>query len=127
MERKLDLVYPELSYKIVGILFDVHNELGYGYSESHYQKAIAIALAEKSIRFKEQVYMPTYFRDKIVGKYFLDYLIEDKIILEIKKDSRFSKKHIDQVNYYLKSSDKRLAILANFDKDGVKFKRLVNL
>lgn len=71
--------------------------------------------------------MPINFRSKIIGKHFLDFLIEDKIILEIKKDNRFSKRHIDQVNGYLKFSDKKLAILVNLDKDGVKFKRLVNL
>lgn len=126
LERK-DLVYPELSYKIIGILFDVYNELGFGYHERHYQRAIFEILKEKNIKFKEQVYMPINFRNKIIGKHFLDFLIEDKIILEIKKDNRFSKRHIDQVNSYLKFSDKKLAILVNFDKNGVKSKRLVNL
>ena len=75
------MVYPDLSYKVVGILFDVYNELGFGFSESHYQKAISLALIEKNIKFKEQVYNPVYFKEQIVGKYFLDFLIEDKIIL----------------------------------------------
>ena len=125
--KRIDLVYPDLSYKVVGILFDVYNELGFGFSESHYQKAISLALIEKNIKFKEQVYNPVYFKEQIVGKYFLDFLIEDKIILEIKKESKFSKKNIDQVNSYLKSFHKKLAILANFDKEGIKFKRIVNL
>ncbi len=125
--RRKDLIYPELSYKIVGILFSVFNELGFGFSEKHYQKAIAISLKENSIKFQEQVYMPVYFKNQIVGKYFLDFLIEGKIILEIKKESKFSKKNIDQVNSYLKSFNKKLAILANFDKDGIKFRRMVNV
>ena len=125
--RRKELVYPDLSYKIVGILFDVYNELGFGYSESHYQKAIAISLRENNIKFKEQVYLPIQFKNEIIGKYFLDYLIEDKAILEIKKEAKFSKKNIDQVNNYLKSFNKKLAILANFDKSGIKFKRLVYL
>ena len=125
--KRVDLVYPDLSYKVVGILFDVYNELGFGFSESHYQKAISLALKEKNIKFKEQVYIPIYFKEQMIGKYFLDFLIEDKIILEIKKESKFSKKNIDQVNSYLKSFHKKLAILANFDKDGIKFKRIVNL
>ena len=71
--------------------------------------------------------MPIQFKNEIIGKYFLDYLIEDKVILEIKKEAKFSKKNIDQVNNYLKSFNKKLAILANFDKSGIKFKRLVYL
>lgn len=125
--KRKDLVYPELSYEIIGTLFDVFNELGFGYHERHYQRATSELLKEKGIKFEEQVYLPLNFKNKIIGKYFLDFIIEDKVILEIKKDAKFSKKHIDQVNNYLKFADKRLAILANFDRDGVKFRRLVNL
>lgn len=124
---RTDLVYPDLSYELIGILFDVYNELGFGYHERHYQKATSEILKERGIKFKEQVYMPLNFRNKVIGKYFLDFLVEDKIILEIKKNERFSKKHIDQVNNYLKFSRRKLAILINFGSDGVKFKRLVNI
>jgi len=126
LQRK-DLVYPELSYQIIGVLFDVYNELGFGYSEKHYQKAIAMLLKERSMNFQEQVYMPVSFKEKVVGKYFLDFLIEDKTILEIKKEPRFSKGNVNQVLSYLNSTGKKLAILANFDRDGVKFRRFVNL
>lgn len=66
--KRKDLVYPELSYQFVGILFDVYNELGFGYSEYHYQKAIAELFREKGVKFQEQVYIPINFKDKIIGK-----------------------------------------------------------
>jgi len=62
-----------------------------------------------------------------VGNYFLDFVIENKIVLELKKCNRISQKHIEQVYAYLKATDLKLEIIANFTKEGVKFKRIVNL
>ncbi|KKS65826.1 MAG: hypothetical protein UV40_C0025G0002 [Parcubacteria group bacterium GW2011_GWA1_42_7] len=123
----MDLLYKELSYKIIGVLYDVFNELGYGYQEKYYQKAIALALKEKEIKFKEQVYIPLKFKDNIIGKYFLDFLIEDKLILEIKKGDKFHKSTITQIFAYLKSFNIKLGVIANFTKNGIKIKRIINL
>jgi len=125
--KRSDIIYPELSYKIVGILFNVYNELGYGFHEKYYQRALSAAFKSEKIKFKEQVYFPLLFQGKIIGKFFFDFLIDDIIILEIKKDGIFSKRYIDQVNNYLKSSGLKLALLVNFGRDGIKFKRLVNI
>ncbi len=65
--------------------------------------------------------------NKIIGRYYLDFLVERRIILEIKKTDYFSKKNIEQVNAYLKITNLKLAILANFTPDGIKFMRLVNI
>ncbi len=125
--RRKDLVYPELSYEIVGCAFEVFDELGPGHSEKSYQRALAIALRAKNLQFKEQVYYKLKFRDEIVGRSYLDFLVEDKIILELKKDVNFSKTHIEQVLNYIKLSKLKLGILLNFTKEGVKFKRIVNI
>lgn len=121
------MVYKELSYVIVGILFEVFNELGYGYQEKHYQKAIEKSFSSNKIKFRSQVPYKIKFKKEEIGRYFLDFLIEDKIILEIKKGNYFAKRNINQVNGYLKATDLKLAILANFTSDGVKFKRLLNI
>ena len=125
--RRKDLVYPELSYKIIGILFEVYNSLGYGYKEKYYQKAIAPCLRECKLAFEEQVPAKIRFRNSIIGKVFLDFLIENKIILEIKKTDRFSKKEISQVYGYLKATNLKLGILAHFTKDGIKYRRILNI
>lgn len=125
--KQTKVVYPELSYKLVGILFEVYNNLGSGYQEKYYQKAIASELKRTGIKFQEQVHYPIDYKDEILGDYYFDFLIEDKIVLEIKKDKRFSQKNITQVYAYLKASKLKLGILANFTKDGVEFKRIINV
>jgi len=124
---KTNLIYKDLSYKIIGILFDVFNELGYGYQEKYYQKAIAKLLNKNGLSFKEQVGLPIEFQKEKIGRYYLDFLIESKIILEIKKGDNFWKDNIEQVYAYLKRFNLKLGILANFTKSGVKIKRIVNI
>ena len=121
-----DLVLPETSYTIIGCAFDVYNELGHGHHEKYYQRALAEALTDAKLRIKQQVYYPLQYHDKIIGKQFLDFLVEEKIIIEIKKDGGYSKRHIDQVLQYLARTNLSLAILINFGNQGVSFKRIIN-
>ena len=122
-----DLVHPDLSYKIMGCAFDVYNELGYGYAEKDYQKALAVAFRKKGLSFTEQTYFPIKFQDELIRKGFCDFVVEEKVIVELKKNPRFAKAHIEQVNQYLKSSKLQLALLINYTPNGVISKRLLNL
>ncbi len=124
MDNKV--IYPELSYQIVGILFEAYNQLGPGFSEKYYQRAVAVELRRCKMSFKEQVYVPLKFKEENIGHQFLDFLIEKKIILEIKKGDRFSKRHIEQVLNYLKTARLKLGIFANFGSKELKFKRIIN-
>lgn len=124
--KRHDLLFPELSYQIVGCAFEVYNELGFGHHEKYYQRAYAEALKLKDLKFAEQVYFPLKFKDKIVGKNFFDFLVDEKIVVELKKDNRFSKQHIDQVKEYLNVSKLKLAILINFTRTEVLYKRIIN-
>ena len=121
------VIYPELSYKIIGVLFNVWNSVGYGHKESFYQKAIRKTLKDESIPFEEQVKVKVKYRDEEIGIYQLDFLIEGKIVLEIKKREFFSKKDIEQLYAYLKATKLKLGIIAHFTKSGVKFKRILNI
>ena len=94
--QRTDLIYPAFSYQIVGILFEVFKQLGNGYQEKHYQKAVAEELKRSGLRFKEQVSMPLLYKEKKIGNYFLDFLVEDKIIVELKKDCLFQNKTKDK-------------------------------
>ncbi len=125
--NKNKIVYKKLSYEIVGILFEVYNELGYGYQERHYEKAIKSHFQEKKIKYIRQAPYQISVKGKIIGRYYFDFLVEDKIILEIKKGKYFSKRNLEQVKGYLHHSKKKLAILANFTPDDVKFKRILNI
>lgn len=125
--KNKDLLYPDLSYEIVGILFDVWKEVGWGHKEFIYQKAIEVALKEKGIQFSAQLPSGIDLHGIKVGLYRFDFLVEKKVVLEIKVRNYFSKRDIDQIYSYLKSSGLQLGIIAHFTKEGVKFKRVVNL
>ena len=122
-----DILHPELSYKIVGCAFDVYNSLGSGHHEKYYQRALSEAFSNQKLSFHQQVHFPLNYKGKVIGRIFLDFLVENKIVVEIKKSERFSKTHIDQVMEYLKLSNLELAILINFGSQGVLFKRIINI
>jgi len=125
--KRKDLLYPDLSYEIIGCAYEVFNELGSGHSEKYYQRALSVLFKQKPLPFLEQVYYPLKFKGKTIGKNFLDFVVDSKIVVELKKDNRFSKSHIDQVLNYLRTSNLKLAILINFGKEGVSFKRIINI
>lgn len=125
--RRGDLVYPELSFQIIGVLFDVYNELGNGFDEKIYQRATAEGLRQQRLNFQEQVYVPLIYKGKNVGRNYFDFLIDNVIVLEIKKGDRFSKTHIDQVLQYLKTKNLKLGILAYFAPRKLHYKRIVSI
>lgn len=124
--RKPNLLYPGLSYEILNVLFEVFKKLGDGYLEKVYQKAIASELRKREIKFTEQLPAKVEINGEVIARYYLDFLIEEKIVLEIKKDKNFDRTNITQVYSYLKATKLKLGILANFTKQGVKYKRIVN-
>src|SRR5437016_14377981 len=102
--NRQDLIFPELSYQMVGLAFEVYNELGSGQKEKIYQAAMSRLLTQHNVTFKEQVYHPLIFREENISKNYFDFLIENKIILELKRADFFSPSHFEQVNHYLRIS-----------------------
>lgn len=123
--KNTPLLYPELSYKINGILFCVFKELGFGYKEKHIQRAVANAFRNAGIEFQEQVMAIIDMQGKVVGRYFLDFVVEGKIVLELKVAERFLRKDYEQVKDYLDRSGLLLGLLARFGKNGVKTERVL--
>lgn len=121
------LVYSGLTKEIIGALFEVHNNLGAGLLEKHYQKALSNELQRRNINFVEQFPVDLKYKDVKLGKYYLDFFIEGKLVLEIKRDVHFSRANIEQALGYLKALNLQLGLLVYFGKEGVKFKRIVNL
>jgi GxxExxY protein len=124
-KNKVKLLHPELSYKIVGCAFDVQNNIGGNQSEKTYQEAMATALTEKEISFKREVYCPVTYKGKVVGKNFIDFVVENKIAVEIKRTGRYSSQYIKQLFRYLDASEIDLIILIHFHDDKVRFERIV--
>ncbi|HOK35288.1 MAG TPA: GxxExxY protein [Candidatus Pacearchaeota archaeon] len=91
------IIYPELSYKIIGVAFKIFNEIGFGMSEKFYQKAFARELDKEKISYEKEKCIKLNYQDQNIGSYFLDFLIEDKIVIELKTRPRFGYVHIKQV------------------------------
>ncbi len=125
--KRKDLIYPELSYQILGCAFAVFNEIGPGQLENVYHKALMIALKNDGVGAVTQAYSSIHFQGEVVGKNFFDILVDGKIIVELKRNSSFSRDHIAQVTRYLKASNLTLALLVNFGTNGVQCKRILNL
>ncbi|MES2590255.1 MAG: GxxExxY protein [Bacteroidota bacterium] len=121
------LIYPELSYKIIGSAFEVFNNVGSSHKESIYQKALFEIFQNNKLKIEQQVYAPVEMRNKIVGKNYFDFLVEDKIVVEIKSADKFSKSHYNQLLNYLIVSKLKLGLLISFGRDEVKYKRVLNI
>lgn len=127
MLHRDDILFPELSYTIVGCAYEVFNNLGSGLLEKQYQKAMATEFELKGLKFKEQVHYPLEYKGVSIGKGFMDFLVDDKVVVELKRGEHFSRNHINQVNAYLLHSGCQLGLLIQFAKDEVRVKRILNL
>jgi len=125
-KRVASLVYPELSYILMGILFEVHNKLGTKYQEKHYQRAVEIKLEELKIPFEREKKIDVQFDDEKLGDFFVDFVIDNKIILETKMIWRISRNDVKQVLRYLKAVNLKLGIIANFKHQRLEFVRVLN-
>ena len=121
-----NLIYPELSYKIVGIAFNVFNEHGYGMSEKYYQQAFAKMLTSAPLSFEREKHVVIKHGEVSVARFFLDFIVDNKVAVELKIRQRLGYIHIKQVTNYLKATGYKLAILIYFTREGVKYRRVLN-
>ncbi|MBI2034255.1 MAG: GxxExxY protein [Candidatus Levybacteria bacterium] len=121
-----ELIHPELSYEVMGILFEVHNRLGGTFEEKYYQRAVTQLLMKHKLKFDKELKADISFEGDKIGKYFLDFLVEDKIILELKAIPKLLPIHFRQVRSYLKVKNLHLGILANFRGEALVYKRVLN-
>jgi len=120
-----NIIYSDLSYEVMGAIFEVHKELGPGFLESVYKKALVLELKNRGMKVDvEKVFGLTY-KGKEVGTHRLDLIVEDKIVVELKTVERFAPHHTAQLLSYLKASGHRLGILVNFSKGKVESRRVV--
>jgi GxxExxY protein len=96
-----EILFKELSYSIIGAAIEVHNVLGSGFLEAVYQKALAYELGMRQIIFEEQKHLPVNYKCQLVGEYIADFVIDCKIILELKATNAISEAHKAQAVNYL--------------------------
>jgi GxxExxY protein len=122
-----EIIYKELSYKVIGLAYEVFNTLGFGLKEKIYADSFEVLLQKESIRFARECHYQIKLRDVPVGNRYFDFLIDDKIIVELKVGGAKYYDAYNQLYDYLKSSGLKLGIIIRFTKDGVKTKRIPNI
>ncbi len=127
MEKRIvnDLIYKELAYKLVGCFYAVYNELGPGFKENVYHKSLSIELDLQEISYEEKKKLQIYYKNKKVGMYAPDFIVEDKIIVEIKAVDFMPKLYDLQLYYYLKGTNYMLGYLVNFGAEKIDIRRKV--
>lgn len=118
------LKHEKITEAIIGVFYEVYNELGYGFLESVYETCMAIALTEAGFRVTRQQPIPVYFRDKKVGEYYADLVINDLVIVELKSARILDRAHEAQLLHYLKATKVEVGLLLNFG-ERAQFKRLL--
>jgi len=122
-----EYIYKDENYTIVGILFEVHKNLGKGFSEIVYKDAIEYELQQQNIPYqREKEFSVNYKNTTLKHKFYADFVVYDKIILEIKTVDCFNSSHYNQCLNYLKVSKNKLAILANFNLVSLEYKRIIS-
>jgi GxxExxY protein len=108
------LKHAELTEKIIGVFYDVYNELGHGFLESTYAEALVVALEETGLSAAREVPVPVWFRNRKVGQYYADLLVEGMILLELKAARNLESAHEAQLLHYLRATDVEVGLLLNF-------------
>jgi len=126
-KKHIDLLYKELSYAIRGAAIEVRKNYGLGHKEVLYQRAFAEELILRGINFDRErpikVYSPK--TKKVIGSYQPDFVVDGKIIIELKALEKLLQKMVDQLYSYLRNSQYELGFLINFGSDGVDIKRVI--
>ncbi len=120
------IIHKEESYKAVGICMEVYNNLGTGFLEVVYKDALEYELKNAGIKFeREKMYSVQYKEIILPHKFFADFVLFDKIILEVKAVNGIRDEFIAQAINYLKVSKNKLCLLVNFGETKLNYKRIV--
>lgn len=120
-----ELLYKELSFAIIGAAMEVHKILGPGFLEAVYQKALAHELKLRGIIFYEQVRLPVIYKGELIGDYIPDFIVDNKIIVEVKCVSKLNSNHQAQAMHYLAATGMRLALVLNFGEGSLNYRRVI--
>ncbi len=118
--------YADVTEKIIGCAMKVHNKLGNGFQEVIYQRALAIEFRKNSINFQREFEMDIYYDGEAIGKRRVDFLVEDKIMVELKALTELDNSQPAQTINYLEAYNLEIGLLINFGTKSLQFKRFIN-
>lgn len=122
---KKDFLHGDLTYKIRGVCFDVHNALGSGFKEQLYHNALCMEFAAIGLGYNSRRKIPIFYKEAKIGIYEPDFIVEDKIIVEIKAVPIMPKNFERQLFYYLKATDYKIGFLVNFGTSKLDIRRRI--
>jgi len=121
-----EILHKNLSYKITGLLFKVHNSLGRFCKHNQYADALEILFKEYKVKYKREIEIPIVFNEiKLTGNK-VDFLIADLIVLDVKCKKDITTKDYVQMKRYLRAANKNLGIIVNFSEKSIKPQRILN-
>ena len=123
---KNELLYKELTYKIIGCCMEVHKELGKGFGEIIYAEALEMEFESNKINYSREKKFNIDYKGKMLSRHYrADFVIDNKIILEIKAIKELTSSHIKQTLNYLAASKLKVGLLINFGEDSLSYKRVI--
>ena len=123
---KEEYKYSELTGKIIGCAMEIHKTLGSGFPEIIYQRALEIEMLKLNINFEKEKEVKIFYKEDVIGKRRVDFIIEDVIFIETKAISKLEDKELNQGLNYLTAYKFEIGLLINFGANSLEFKRLIN-
>ena len=123
-QKQMTGKHVELTERVIGVFYDVYNELGHGFLESVYREAMRLALTQAGLSVKTEVPVPVSFRGVVVGIFRADLIVDACLLVELKAVEQIVRQHESQTMHYLRATAIEVALLMNFGAQP-RFKRIV--
>lgn len=120
------MLYGDLTHQIIGCAMAVHSELGNGFQEVIYQRALAIEMEDQGLGFVREQEMNIYYKERDIGTRRVDFFVEDKVMVEIKAVSGLDDSNLAQARNYLEAYHLPVGLLVNFGARSLEYKRVYN-
>lgn len=121
----MQLKYSDITEKILGAAFEVHPLLGHGFQEVIYQRALALEMSQRGLSFQRELEREIHYKDRPIGTRRVDFLVEDKVLVELKATTDLEAVHSAQLLNYLRAYRLEVGLLLNFGSSRLTFKRMV--
>jgi GxxExxY protein len=119
-----EFLHKELTFELIGAAMEVHRVLGPGFLEQAYQKALERELSLRKVTYAPQQHIQVCYKDIIVSDYYLDLVVEEKVVLELKAVTQLASVHEAQLISYLRASSLKVGLLFNFGEESLRHKRI---
>jgi GxxExxY protein len=120
----IELLHGEVTAQVIGAFFDVYNELGHGFAELVYHRAVVVALTERGVRTETERALTIHYHGVVVGEYRADLIVEGRVVVECKVAPKIVQSHETQLLNYLKATSLKIGLILNFGPDAT-FRRML--